>query len=180
MQRKSKCLAAGCVLLLFMGDIAAQQTVYKWIDRDGVVHFSDARPDPDSGFEIETITTAAPLPGRATVEIPTDDAPASAPTAPVPIEPAAEPPVDKDPSQMNLAELDKRCEAARKEKISPLREAEIAKCQADRRNDPAWCERFNATFGEGGWTVNGTIRPRMFDDLPECVTALNERNRRGR
>ena len=29
-------------------------------------------------------------------------------------------------------------------------------------------------------TQQGTIRPRMFDDLPECVQALNERNERSR
>jgi hypothetical protein len=85
-----------------------------------------------------------------------------------------------DISEMSLEELDARCDAAREEKIAPLREAEIAKCQADMRNDPAFCERFNADFGEGGRTVTGSIRPRMFDDLPECVEALQERNRRPR
>jgi hypothetical protein len=64
--------------------------------------------------------------------------------------------------------------------IAPLRTAEIAECKASKRNDPAWCERFNADFGEGGRNINGSVRPRMFDDLPECVDALRERNGRGR
>ena len=79
---------------------------------------------------------------------------------------------------MTQAELDARCEAAREAKIAPLREAEIENCKADRRNDPAFCESFNADFGEGGRTVTGALRPRMFDDLPECVEALEMRNRR--
>jgi hypothetical protein len=64
--------------------------------------------------------------------------------------------------------------------IAPLREAEIAKCKQDKREDPVFCERFNADFGEGGRTVSGGIRPRMFDDLPECMDALAETNRRPR
>ena len=92
----------------------------------------------------------------------------------------ANPGKEIDISKMTLAELDQRCDVAREKKIAPLREAEIKKCKQDKRNDPAWCERFNADFGEGGRTVSGTIRPRMFDDLPECVDALKERNLRGR
>ena len=42
----------------------------------------------------------------------------------------------------------------------------------DRRNDPDWCVRFNADFGDAGRTVNGTMRPRMFDDLPEWVQSF--------
>ena len=33
---------------------------------------------------------------------------------------------------------------------------------------------------DGGLWPNGTFRPRMFDDLPECVEALQETNRRRR
>jgi hypothetical protein len=83
-------------------------------------------------------------------------------------------------SEMSLEDLDRRCDQAREEKIAPLREAAIEECKQGKRNDPAWCERFNADFGDGGKTVNGSYRPRMFDDIPECVDALSERNRRGR
>jgi hypothetical protein len=64
--------------------------------------------------------------------------------------------------------------------IAPLRTAEIEKCKQDKREDPAFCEQFNADFGEGGRTVSGTMRPRMFDDLPQCVEAMEEINRRKR
>jgi hypothetical protein len=85
-----------------------------------------------------------------------------------------------DITKMSVADLDLRCEEAREKMITPLREAEIAKCKQDKRNDPAFCERFNADYGDGGRNINGSIRPRMFDDLPECVEALQEKNRRGR
>jgi hypothetical protein len=82
-------------------------------------------------------------------------------------------------NEMSLEDLDSRCDAAREEKIAPLRESAIEECKQGKRNDPAWCERFNADFGDGGRTGDGNVRPRMFDDIPECVDALNERNRRG-
>ena len=83
-----------------------------------------------------------------------------------------------DPEEASLEELDRRCEAAREEKIAPLREAEIARCKADKRNDPAYCERFWADYGESRRTPDGNFIPRMFHDLPECVTAERERRRR--
>lgn len=76
-----------------------------------------------------------------------------------------------DDASASPRELDARCEAAREAQLKPLREAEIASCKADKRNDPAWCERFNKDYGQGGRTIHGAPRPRMFDDLPECVAA---------
>ena len=167
---------------LLLSTAWAQQTVYKWVDKDGVIHLSDERPPDSEAVDIEVITTAPPPP----------QVPAQAP----PVRPqrqseaVSQPPkshgedalpvVRYDITDMTLQELDARCDQAREARIAPLREAEIAKCQADRRNDPAWCERFNATFGDATRTANGTMTPRMFDDLPECVDALNERNRRPR
>ena len=85
-----------------------------------------------------------------------------------------------DPRSASLEELDRRCEAAREAKIAPLREAEIAKCKADKRNDPAYCERFWADYGESTKTPKGRYIPRKFHDLPECKVAERERKRRAR
>ena len=85
-----------------------------------------------------------------------------------------------DISEMSLDALDRRCEAAREKKIAPLRAAEIANCKEQEGNDPAWCERFYADYGDGGRTVEGAFRPPMFHDLPECLDALEERKRRFR
>lgn len=161
----------------------AQQTVYKWLDEDGVIHFSDE--PPDEALHAEMITTDRSPPRQI---------PLARPPAKPPAEPStsgknntATPAVDApaagkilDITKVSIADLNRRCEDAREKRLAPLREAEIASCKEDKRNDPAWCERFNATYGDGGRSMAGYIRPRMFDDLPECMEASQEQNRRRR
>ena len=182
----NKIIVLGVALMLSAAIAHAQQKVYKWVDEDGVVHFSDSPPDDSAAAE--TITTApAPTPSAApattlprtgqspAVEDSTSTNSASLPKAELPA------PAPKDDiSSMSLTALDQRCEVAREKKIAPLREAEIQQCKQDRRNDPNYCETFNADYGDGGRTASGAMRPRMFDDLPECIDAMNERNRRPR
>ena len=74
-----------------------------------------------------------------------------------------------------VASLEAQCEAAREAKIKPLRDGEIAKCKASRRDDPAYCERYWSDYGNARRLPNGTMSPRMFDDLPECVSATQAR-----
>ena len=171
----------GILLLLVAASVDGQETVYKWVDKEGVVHFTETPPDASDASEFETLTTAAPPPNAA-----------SQPSAPKsPIEPAksgesSQPqsakkrpaPVSLDIPAMSLDELDRRCEAAREEKIAPLREAEIANCKRQEDSDPARCERYYADYGDGGKTRYGGYRPRMFHDLPECIDADQERHRR--
>jgi hypothetical protein len=71
--------------------------------------------------------------------------------------------------------LEARCEAAREERLKPLRDAEIAKCKADKRSDPQYCERFWSDYGNAVRAPNGRMQPRMFDDLPECIAAQEAR-----
>jgi hypothetical protein len=176
-------LTAIAIMALCTGAIA-EKTVYKWVDEDGVVHFSDAPPADSNPAQAETLTIP-----KSPVNV--------SPTQPVAMSPAVSsntnetlfspqaaetPPLFEtmDITKMSIEDLDLRCEEAREKMIAPLREAEISKCKEDKKNDPAWCERFNADYGEGGRNINGSMRPRMFDDLPECVDALQEKNRRGR
>ena len=165
-------------LLVAASGVAAQQTVYKWVDEDGVIHFGESPPDGVTAERIVTDAAPPPQPAAPTISPQPQAAPQpSRPAAPKAVNPAddAPPPV----SEVSLAELDARCDAAREAKIAPLREAEIENCKAQPRSDPNFCEQFNADFGDGGRTLRGAVRPRMFDDLPECVQALEERNRRG-
>ena len=74
-----------------------------------------------------------------------------------------------------VAALESQCEAAREAKIKPLRDAEIAKCKAARPDDPAYCERYWSDYGNAKKRPNGTMGPRMFDDLPACVSAEQAR-----
>ncbi|MEO1201781.1 MAG: DUF4124 domain-containing protein [Pseudomonadota bacterium] len=163
------------VVLLLAANAWAQQSVYKWVDDDGVVHFGAA---PPPGVPAERITTDPAPPAPTQGLAPREPRPQSPTAAPADAPPAPAPEAPTPISELPLEELDRRCEQARAAKIAPLKAAEIARCKAEPRTDPAFCEQFNADFGEGGRTVSGAMRPRMFDDLPECVTALEERNRR--
>jgi hypothetical protein len=71
----------------------------------------------------------------------------------------------------DVAAFESQCAAAREAKIKPLREAEIAKCKAVRPDDPAYCERYWSDYGNAKRLPNGTMSPRMFADLPSCVSA---------
>lgn len=172
---KSIRIVVAIATLSFSVIAVSQQTAYRWTDENGVVHISESAP---AGVNAEVIQLqASPPAASAPATNPAPVAQANTTNAPVQPELAAE----KSQiaiSEMSLGELDQRCEAARQKKIAPLKQAEIEKCKSQPRNDPAWCERHNADFGEGGRNVNGTMRPRMFDNLPECVDALQERNRR--
>jgi hypothetical protein len=166
---------------LVSASVSAQQVVYKWTDEDGVVHFGEA---PPAGVQAERIVTSAAPAVPATPAPPPETPAAEGP------EPAARPQAEVPPlagaadersiSEMSLAELDARCESAREALIAPLREAEIERCKAEPRTDPASCERRNADFGAPVRTVNGTVTPRMFHDIPPCLDAQNERRRRQR
>lgn len=177
-------LALGTILTIVAASAAAQQKVYKWVDEDGVVHYGDAPPEGVSQVESGTLPASRPAPAAPAAPTGVEASGATPPDDNIQAVPpeiaVVPPPASLDISALSLEELDRRCDDARETKIAPLREAEIEKCKQDTRNDPAWCERFNADFGEGGRTVSGAVRPRMFDDLPECVEALQERNRRGR
>jgi hypothetical protein len=67
------------------------------------------------------------------------------------------------------AKLDAACEAARQEKLMPLRQKYVEECVANKelpsRDE---CERFYADYGER----TGRKAP-LFYDLPECVAAFN-------
>ena len=70
-------------------------------------------------------------------------------------------------------ELDAACEQARERKLAPERAKFIELCvQKKEREDRAACERFYADYG----AQSGNRAP-LYYDLPECVTAFE--NRRG-
>ena len=173
----------GLILTVACASVYAQQTVYEWVDEDGVVHFSDAPPDESEAVESETFTTekSPPYvpPAQTNIKSPsaaeTDVEKQSAQP-----EPQIRPPAKEiDIAEMSLADLDRRCEDVRDAKIAPLKEAEIANCIQTETGDQAWCETFWADYGNARRTVSGGIIPRLFHDLPECTEAWDERNRRG-
>jgi hypothetical protein len=78
-------------------------------------------------------------------------------------------------STSDVEALEAQCEQEREAMIKPLREMEIAKCKADSHNDPSYCERYWRDYGNAVRHSNGTMSPRMFDDLPICVAAFEAR-----
>ena len=172
----------GIILMVACASVNAQQTVFRWVDEDGVVHFSDAPPDESAAVESETITTEKPPP-YVTPAQPVVKSPAASEMdrEMQSVQPEIEtPPLVRkvDIATLSVADLDRRCEDAREKLIAPLREAEIAKCNQQEDTDPARCERFYVDYGDGGRTASGGTFPPMFHDLPECVDALEERRRR--
>jgi hypothetical protein len=172
----------GIILTVVCASAHAQQKVYKWVDEEGVVHFSEEPPGESAEVEVETITTD-PAPPYVPPAQPTAkphsgsgmdvDNQSTQPEIQTP------PPVKKiDISEMSLADLDRRCEDAREERIAPLRETEITNCVQTETGDQAWCETFWADYGDPRRTASGMLTPRLFHDLPECVEALDERHRR--
>ena len=177
-------LAFGIILTVACASVNAQQTVYKWVDEDGVVHFSEEPPGESPKAEVEVFATdpAPPYvpPAQTTIKSPSaseTDVEKQSAQPEIQIPPRVK---EIDITEMSLADLDRRCEDAREEKIAPLKEAEIAKCIQTETGDQAWCETFWADYGDSQRTASGGLLPRLFHDLPECVEAWEERNRRGR
>ena len=175
-------LALGVLLAVFCGSVYAQQKVYKWVDEEGVVHFSEKPPVESPKEEVEVFATdpARPYvpPSQATIKSPSASEPDVEDHSMQPEKQVPPRVKEIDITEMSLSDLDRRCEDAREEKIAPLREAEIANCIQTGTGDQAWCETFWVDYGDPRRTVSGAVTPRLFHDLPECSEALDERHRR--
>ena len=180
----SKALTAILIvgLLASSASAYAQKKVYKWVDEEGIVHYGEAPPAESPEAEVKTFTTdpAPPYvpPAQTTIKSPSASE-ADLENQSTQSEPQTRPPVKKtDITKMSLADLDRRCEAAREKIIAPLRKAEIAKCIQTGTGDQGWCDVFWADYGDAQRTKSGVIIPRQFNDIPECLEALDERHRR--
>ncbi len=77
-------------------------------------------------------------------------------------------------SEKKQASLDAACEAARQEKLAPMRAEFVEECVAKKQKpDRAACERFYADFGN----QSGNRAP-LFYDLPACEEAFQYRKSR--
>ena len=64
-----------------------------------------------------------------------------------------------------------RCEAAREQKLAPLRAQKIAQCRRSARQPTAGCETFYSTYGNNSNHANGSVVRGRFYDLPACTAA---------
>lgn len=154
-------------------------------------------PDPINDAPVDaaadvpaTVSTRAPASVPARVPPPdswpsTTLSPASAPPAAKLSKPLSArelskpPPSPPAPNELSMLELERLCDYAKQQVLAPVKDAAIAQCKADTRNDPAFCDRFNVYFSDAGRVASGTLQSSVLDDLPECVTAAYERKRRG-
>lgn len=82
-----------------------------------------------------------------------------------------------DAELKRLDELDRRCEAARAAKLTPIRAELIDKCvRIDQRPREA-CENEFAHYGDTKGTAQGKAVAGLFYDLPECVAAFEARQK---
>lgn len=65
------------------------------------------------------------------------------------------------------AELDRQCEAAREEKLAPIRAEIYDECVNKQGKEPEYCRRY--ADGYDGTRIGGAPR---FYELPECVAAF--------
>lgn len=83
----------------------------------------------------------------------------------------------KDLERMSADELAQLCEAEREKRLKPQREAKIRQCKAEGRNSDEWCENYWADFGNAKRISPTELRPALYYDLPECITANRARER---
>jgi len=163
--------------LMLAAQPACAQQIYKWVDANGVVHYGEAVPAGVERFEVVDLAPAPRAPAAAPLETPVPRATAQ-PRRPA--QPAAAAAPARLPEDMSLEELDQLCEVSREAEIAPLRAAAIAECKAKPRANAAYCERYYATLGDAVAIRPGEVTPRMFDDLPACALAQQQRRLRAR
>ena len=76
----------------------------------------------------------------------------------------------------HYAELDRQCEAARQQKLTPLRARKIDACVNRDKRPRAECEDEFANYGNTHARTSGGAVGGLFYDLPECVAAQAARN----
>ena len=82
---------------------------------------------------------------------------------------AASPALGDEARSAKQAKLDAACEAARQEKLAPIRKQYTDECVANKELPSRQeCERFYADYGE-----RTGRKAALFYDLPECVAAFN-------
>lgn len=167
-------------LVLAGADARAQTTeLCKWVDENGTVHYDVTCPEgvTTSSVTVETgpAKNADDPYADARQQRPSAGAPTPRP-APVP-SPMPEPMTGRgvDLSSLSAEELRAACEQARERLLKPTRDSMIEKCKAQGDQDPGYCERFYADYGNGGMRGGLRIQP-LFADLPECVAAREARD----
>ena len=71
----------------------------------------------------------------------------------------------------SVASANARCEAAREQRLAPIRAKKVAACERRARKPTAGCETFYSTYGNNSNHANGSVVRGEFYDLSACVKA---------
>jgi hypothetical protein len=82
-----------------------------------------------------------------------------------------------EPEMKRLDELDRVCEAAREQRLAPLRAERIERCVTAEKRSREQCAAEYTNWGNTQPTAGGRARTGLFYDLPECVAAFEARQR---
>jgi len=151
------------LMMLFTAIITASftagaQEVYKDVDHQGIVEFSD-RPSPGAkAVDVKpNVVRVEPVKSSSPVSAGSEEKPDAVTTG--------------SDRESTPAQLDAECEAARERKLEPERAKYIEECVRDKVKDSREaCERFYSDYG--GRSGN---RAPLYYDLPECVRAFELR-----
>lgn len=168
--------------------MAGAETVYKSVDAEGHVTYSSSPPADGEVVDSATIPTASTAGSgdsdgdsrSMTDQLEADRLQREQTRAADQALKKQRAQTEAEPQVVTQAQLDLRCEQARKARIAPLRQAEIDRCKTEGRKDPDHCERYYADYGNGFRNPQGRMVPPMFSDLPECVEAEKAQRARGR
>ena len=82
-----------------------------------------------------------------------------------------------DSEMKRMADLDRVCEAAREQRLAPMRAERIERCVTVEKRAREQCASEYANWGNTQATARGAARSGLFYDLPECVAAFEARQR---
>ena len=81
----------------------------------------------------------------------------------------------RDIQKMSVEQLDALCESEREKRIKPEREKLIARCIKRGEKQAEWCENYYADWGSTQRIDTAHVRPALYYNLPECITAKEAR-----
>lgn len=82
-----------------------------------------------------------------------------------------------EPEMKRLDDLDRVCEAAREQRLAPLRAERVERCVTIEKRSREQCTAEYANWGNTQPLAGGRARSGLFYDLPECVAAAEARQR---
>lgn len=168
------------VLLFLLVSFNLNADVYKWVDKNGQVHYSNKASKKGKKSAKKIKFKKYKKPDKSTEIAPPVPEDWSDYSTEAPIKKIKRKPKIKEPT---IEELKVRCELAREKRLAPVREEEIEKCvekNKDHMKRPReYCERYYRYFGNAEISPRGRTL-RLFHNIPECRRLYRAEDKRSR